>query len=202
MWELLAKGGILMIPIGLCSLMAVTIILERFWMLRRQRIISKHTVAEINRCVQQSDAKQAIHFCRASSTLYATIALQGLLKADHSRTEIKETMEEAGRKAAAIMEYRLNLLGTIAMISPLLGLLGTVLGMIKVFAVISSVGVGDPNVLANGISEALVSTAAGLSVAIPALAFHRHFHGRVDNLIIEMEQSSLQLVEQIKRHLS
>lgn len=108
---------------------------------------------------------------------------------------MKESIEEVGRHVAHDLERFLNALGTIASISPLLGLLGTVIGMIKVFTVITTMGVGDPSILSEGISEALLTTAAGLTVAIPSLMFHRYFRGRIDGLIITMEQESLKMVE-------
>ena len=119
----------------------------------------------------------------------------GLLNSRHGREIMKESILEAGRQAAHELERFLNSLGTIASVTPLLGLLGTVLGMIKVFAAIMSHGVGDPGVLAGGISEALITTAAGLSVAIPSLIFHRYFEGLVEAYILDMEDESLKLIE-------
>ena len=119
----------------------------------------------------------------------------GLVNRNHSREIMKESIEETGRHVAHDLERFLNTLGTIASISPLLGLLGTVIGMIKVFTVITSLGVGDPSILSEGISEALITTAAGLSVAIPSLMFHRFFRGKIDGLIITMEQEALKMVE-------
>jgi biopolymer transport protein ExbB len=110
---------------------------------------------------------------------------------------MKEAIEEVGRQVVHELERYLNTLGTIASISPLLGLLGTVIGMIKVFSVIVTAGVGDPGVLAGGISEALITTAAGLSVAIPSLMFHRYFSGLIDKLVIGMEEQALKMVEVI-----
>ena len=108
---------------------------------------------------------------------------------------MKSAIEEVGRHVVHELERYLNALGTIAAITPLLGLLGTVIGMIKVFTVITVQGVGNPEVLAEGISQALITTATGLSVAIPALLFHRHFQRRVDDLVVTMEQEALKMVE-------
>ena len=108
---------------------------------------------------------------------------------------MKESIEEAGRHVVHDLERNLNTLGTVAAITPLLGLLGTVIGMIKVFSAITAVGVGDPSVLAGGISEALITTAAGLSVGIPSLIFHRYFRGRINELTISMEQEALHVIE-------
>lgn len=133
---------------------------------------------------------------KASSPLGRILAA-GLLNRNHSKEVMKESIEEVGRQVVHDLERYLNTLGTIASISPLLGLLGTVIGMIKVFSVIVTAGVGDPAVLAGGISEALITTAAGLSVAIPTLMFHRYFMGSVDKLVLGMEEQALKLVEVI-----
>ena len=131
---------------------------------------------------------------RISSPLGRILAA-GLVNRSHEREVMKESIEEVGRHVAHSLERFLNTLGTIASISPLLGLLGTVIGMIKVFAVITTHGVGDASILAEGISEALLTTAAGLSVAIPTLMFHRFFRGKVDELVMTMEQEALKMVE-------
>jgi biopolymer transport protein ExbB len=133
---------------------------------------------------------------RASSPLGRILAA-GLVNRKHSKEVMKESIEEVGRQVVHELERYLNSLGSIASISPLLGLLGTVIGMIKVFSVIVTTGVGDPAVLAGGISEALITTAAGLSVAIPSLFFHRYFMGAVDELVLAMEEQALRLVEVI-----
>ena len=123
------------------------------------------------------------------------ILAAGIINRRHSREIMKETIEEVGRQVVHELERYLNTLGTIASISPLLGLLGTVIGMIKVFSAITLVGVGNPGVLAGGISEALITTATGLSVAIPSLMFHRYLSGRVDRLVVIMEEEALKMVE-------
>ena len=133
---------------------------------------------------------------RDSSPLGRILAA-GLVNMQHDREIMKEAIEETGRQVVLELERFLNTLGTIASITPLLGLLGTVIGMIKVFSAITAQGVGNPAVLAGGISEALITTAAGLSVAIPSLMFYRYFRGKVDMLVIRMEEESLKLVEVI-----
>ena len=195
MLELIKAGGWLMWPILLCSVIAMAIIAERFWSLRKARIAPDDLVGRVWQWQKEGrlDAER-IHYLRAGSPLGMVLAA-GLLNRDHSREIMKEGIEEVGRHVAHELERFLNTLGTIASISPLLGLLGTVIGMIKVFTVITVQGVGDPAVLSEGISEALLTTAAGLSVAIPSLMFHRYFRGRVDDLIITMEQEALKLVE-------
>lgn len=195
MLELIKAGGLLMWPIILCSIVAMAIIGERFWSLRQTKIVPKHLVAKVWqwRKVGHLDNKR-IDDLRISSPLGMVLAA-GLVNRNHSREIMKESIEEVGRHVAHDLERFMNTLGTIASISPLLGLLGTVIGMIKVFTVITAQGVGDPSVLSEGISEALLTTAAGLSVAIPSLMFHRYFRGRVDDLTITMEQEALKMVE-------
>lgn len=195
MLELIKAGGWLMWPILLCSVIAMAIIAERFWSLRKARIAPDNLVGRVWQWQKEGrlDAER-IHYLRVGSPLGMVLAA-GLLNRDHSREIMKEGIEEVGRHVAHELERFLNTLGTIASISPLLGLLGTVIGMIKVFTVITMQGVGNPAVLSEGISEALLTTAAGLSVAIPSLMFHRYFRGRVDDLIITMEQEALKMVE-------
>lgn len=195
MLELIKAGGWVMWPILLCSVIALAIIVERFWSLQRKRTVPKHLVNQIWQWARdgQLDAKR-LQDLRKNSPLGRILAA-GLANRRHEREVMKESIEEVGQHVSHELERFLNTLGTIASISPLLGLLGTVLGMIKVFAVITTEGVGDAAVLADGIAEALMTTAAGLMVAIPALLFYRYFRGRVDELVVTMEQESLRLVE-------
>ena len=195
MLELIKAGGLLMWPIILCSIIAMAIIGERFWSLREIKIVPKNLVAKVWQWQKVGHLdKKRIQDLRDSSPLGMVLAA-GLVNRKHSREIMKESIEETGRHVAHDLERFLNTLGTIASISPLLGLLGTVIGMIKVFTVITSLGVGDPSILSEGISEALITTAAGLSVAIPSLMFHRFFRGKIDGLIITMEQEALKMVE-------
>ena len=195
MLELMKAGGWVMWPILLCSVMSLAIIAERFWSLRTKRIAPKNLVAQVYQWekVGHLDGKRIVAL-RKSSPLGRILAA-GLVNRKHSRDVMKESIEEVGRHVAHELERFLNALGTIASISPLLGLYGTVLGMIKVFSVITTHGVGDPSILADGISVALITTAAGLSVAIPSLMFHRYFRGKVDDLVMSMEQEALKMVE-------
>jgi len=197
MLELLKSGGWLMAPILICSVVAMAIMVERFWALRKRKILPKHLVAQIYhmRKKKQLDAN-AIQALRENSHLGRVLA-SGLMAMHLSREVMKENIEETGRHVVHEMEKYLNALGTISQIAPLLGLLGTVVGMIKVFTVITSEGVGNPGVLAGGISEALITTAAGLTVAIPSLIAARHFRRKIDDLVIDMEQEAIKLVEVI-----
>lgn len=197
MFELIQSGGLLMIPILFCSVMAMGIVGERFWTLRKKKILPPEMVSQVWNLAKAKklDAKTLKHL-RDSSPLGRILA-NGLKSRSLGRDVMKESIAESGRQVAHKLERFLNTLGTIATITPLLGLLGTVVGMIKVFAAIVSHGVGDPAVLAGGISVALITTAAGLSVAIPCVIFHRYFDGLVDAYVLNMEEESLKLIEVI-----
>lgn len=195
MFELLKAGGILMVPIVACSILALAIVLERFWTLRASRVAPPQTVNELWRWIKKKDLNgRKLKALQASSPLGRVLA-GGLLNAKHGREIMKESIEHEASQVIHELERFLNPLGTVATIAPLLGLLGTVIGMIKVFAEIQLAGVGNAGNLAGGISEALITTAAGLSVAIPALICHRYFIRRVDELVVNMEQEAIKLVE-------
>jgi biopolymer transport protein ExbB len=194
-WELIKAGGWLMLPIIACSVVALAIIVERFWTLQKRRVIPSRLVPGIWELAKDKKLDDRHVQEVAASSPLGKILAAGLINRQHGREVIKESIEETGRHVAHELERFLNTLGTIAAITPLLGLLGTVVGMIKVFTTITVAGVGDAGELAGGISEALMTTAAGLAVAIPSLLFYRYFRGRVDELVIGMEQESLALVE-------
>ncbi|WP_260291684.1 MotA/TolQ/ExbB proton channel family protein [Sedimenticola hydrogenitrophicus] len=195
MFELVKAGGILMLPIIACSIVALAIIIERLWALRSRRVIPNNLVAQIWQLHSKGQLTNAHVVTVKEGSPLGRILSAGLANRQHSRIVMKEAIEEVGRQVVHELERYLNTLGTIASIAPLLGLLGTVIGMIKVFAAIMTAGVGNPTVLAGGISEALITTAAGLSVAIPSLMFHRYFGGKVDRLVIKMEEQALKMVE-------
>jgi biopolymer transport protein ExbB len=193
--ELVKAGGWLMWPIIACSVIAMAIVVERLWAYRGDKVLPKNLVAQIWQLHQKKQLSAAhIATVRKSSPLGRILAA-GLVNREHPRDVMKEAIEEEGRQVVHQLERYLNTLGTIANISPLLGLLGTVVGMIKVFTAITSSGVGNPAVLAGGISEALITTAAGLSVAIPAVIFHRYLNGKVDRIVVGMEEQALKMVE-------
>lgn len=195
MLELVKAGGWLMLPIIACSVIALAIIAERIWSLRVSRVLPKNLVAQVwrwEKIRQLND--QHLQELQSSSPLGSILAA-GILSRNEDRNVMKESIEDTGRHVVHELERYLNSLGTIAAISPLLGLLGTVIGMIKVFATITTEGVGNPGALAGGISEALITTAAGMSVAIPTLMFYRYFRGRVRMLVLRMEQEALRMVE-------
>jgi len=194
-FELLKAGGILMVPIVVCSILALAIILERFWSLRASRVSPPQTINELWRWIKKKDLNARKLKALQSSSPLGRVLAGGLMNAKHGREIMKESIEHEASQAIHELERFLNPLGTIATITPLLGLLGTVIGMIKVFAEIQLAGVGDAGNLAGGISEALITTASGLSVAIPALICHRYFIRRVDELVVGMEQEAIKLVE-------
>jgi len=195
MLDILKAGGYIMYPIVFCSLAAFVICVERSWTLRRGRITPKHLVAQVWSWIKNNQLdKTKLKKLKDSSPLGEILAA-GLVNHSHGRETMKESIQDAGRQAMVKLEKYLNTLGTIAQITPLLGLLGTVIGMIRVFTVITLQGTGDSGALANGISEALITTATGLIIAIPALIFHRHFERKVDELVAEMEQEALKMVE-------
>jgi biopolymer transport protein ExbB len=194
-FELVIAGGWLMLPIIACSIIAFAIIAERLWTLRVKRVIPRQLVSQV--WDQAKDKKLDVgrlQELRAGSPLGRILAA-GLMNRNASREIMKEAIEDTGRHVVHELERYLNTLGTIATISPLLGLLGTVVGMIQVFSAITTQGVGNPSALAGGISQALITTAAGMSVAIPALMAYRYFRGKVNMLVMRMEQQALRMVE-------
>lgn len=195
MLEIVKSGGWLMLPILICSVVALAIIAERVWALQKNKICPKHLLAQIWTWIKNDELDTSKIKMLQSGSPLGRILAGGLLNRHHDRAIMKEAIEETGRQVVVEMERFLNTLGTIAQVTPLLGLLGTVVGMIKVFTAITAEGVGNAGQLAGGISEALITTAAGLAVAIPALMCYRYFQRKVDELVISMEQESLKLVE-------
>ena len=197
MFELIVAGGWIMAPIILCSIIGFTLVAERFWTLREKKIAPANLAEQIIKLHHKKRITNEVIDKLYRDSPLGRILAAGLRNMHEAREIMKESIEEEGRQVAQELERFLNTLGTIASITPLLGLLGTVIGMIKVFAVITSLGVGDPKVLADGISQALVTTAAGLSVAIPTVMFYRYFRGRVDELLLKMGAQAVYMVEVI-----
>ena len=199
MLEIILAGGWLMAPILLCSTLSVAIIIERFWTLRRSKVTPEGLGATVEDWAARHELDQR-HLDQLSiESPLGRIYSAALLNRTRPREVIKEAVEDTGRHVVHDLERFLNTLGTIAGISPLLGLLGTVIGMIKVFSAIMISGVGDANVLAGGISEALITTAAGLTVAIPSYFFYRFFRGMVAEYVISMEEKAISLIDCIER---
>lgn len=195
MENIILAGGWLMWPIILCSIAVVAISVERLWTLNSNKIAPKHQLAQVWTWVQnnQIDATR-LRELRQSSELGKILA-SGLSNAQSGREVMKDSIQEAASQVIHAMERYVGALGTIAAVSPLLGLLGTVIGMIKVFVAIELEGAGNAGALAGGISEALITTAAGLTVAIPAMIMHRYFVRKIDTLVVVMEQESIKLVD-------
>lgn len=195
MIEFVQAGGWLMIPIILSSVIAMAIVFERFMSLRGGKVLPRKDVERARQMASTGKISEgAIAELRRNSVVGHVLAT-GLESSTAPRHIMKENIEEAGRHAVHSLERYLNALGTIAAITPLLGLLGTVLGMITAFSKITQAGVGDPATVAGGISQALFTTAAGISVAIVALIFYRYFKGKVDGYVVAMEQEAVTLVE-------
>ncbi len=195
MWELVKAGGWLMAPIILASIASLAICFERAWALRSSRVSPPNLLAEVWTMIRnkQLDAER-LRRLKEGSPLGQILAA-GLLNSRHGREMMKESIEEAATLVIHEMERYLSLLGTIATISPLLGLLGTVVGIIEAFMAINTGGMSDPTLLATGISKALVTTAGGLFVAIPAMVMHRFFIRHIAGMSIEMEQQAIKLVD-------
>jgi|TARA_B110000914_G_scaffold129445_1_gene113127 biopolymer transport protein ExbB len=193
--EIIRAGGWLMLPIMLCSIVAIAIVIERFWSLSASRITPKYVLAQVWTWLKNNQLDSSkLRELRMSSPLGQILAA-GLLSSKYGRAAMIESVEQAAAQVIHDMERYLNTLGTIAAITPLLGLLGTVVGMIRVFSEIMLQGTGNANALAGGISEALISTAAGLTVAIPTYMTHRHFTRKVESFVLTLEQESIKLVD-------
>jgi biopolymer transport protein ExbB len=199
MLEIFVKGGPLMYPILACSVLALAIFLERVWTYFRVNSGIHVLVRDVEGLVLKERIDEAIIVCQRSGTPLARILIAALRSAGKPREQLKVAVEEVGAREAAPLERYLGLLGTIASISPLLGLLGTVFGMIEAFNVIALQGHGTPASLGGGISQALITTAAGLAVAIPILLAHKYLSSRADRMLLEMEEYSLHVVDLLGR---
>lgn len=195
MFEIIVAGGWLMGPIILCSIITIAITIERFWALNPSKIAPRNQLGQVWNWIQtnQMDGEKLKELRRSSAL--GRILAAGLSNSRHGREVMKDSIEEAASQVVHEMERFLTILGTVATVSPLLGLLGTVFGMIEVFNNIVLMGSGNPGAFAGGISVALITTAAGLCVAIPAMISHRFFLRRMDTLVVTMEQEAVKLVD-------
>lgn len=182
-------------PIILCSVAALAIIGERLWSLQKKYVAPPNLLAQVQQLLARNELEPSHLLALRDSSPLGRILAAGLVNRDHDREIVKEAVENTGRHVVPELERYLRSLGTIAAISPFLGLFGTVIGMIQMFSGIGQHGVGDPSIVAAGISTALITTAGGLAVAIPSLMFYRYFRGRVNELLLEMEQEAVKLVE-------
>ena len=195
MLEMVIAGGIMMLPLLSCSIVALAIVIERFWTLQKKRVVPDNLVAQVWQWARAGSLdERRVQTLRAGSPLGRVLAA-GLANRHRDRDSMKEGIEEVGRHVVFELGRYINVLGTIASIGPLLGLLGTVLGMIRIFSAVTKQGVSDPSILAGGIAEALITTASGLVVAIPALVFYRYFNRRIEGFVVGMEGEALKLVE-------
>ncbi|NLA74347.1 MAG: MotA/TolQ/ExbB proton channel family protein [Deltaproteobacteria bacterium] len=194
MIDLIQKGGIVMYPIFLCSIIALGIFIERLWILRKKAVIPDDLVSFVEERLQKKNIPAAVDVCEKNSSSIAKIFLAGLKRSGKGMWLVKEAVEERGSRESVILEKKISMLSTIANLSTLLELMGTVSDMIKTFKVVSQ-GSGNPALLAGGIAEALITTAAGLCVAIPVLVGHRYLKNKTESLIFEMEESSIRMIE-------
>ncbi len=195
MIELVVKGGIFMYPILICSIVALAVFLERLWVLRKDHIIPQGFMRNIEQLLKDQKLFEGFALCQESTSSIAKIFLAGLKNTQKGMWLVKEAIEERGGREATILEKNVGILSTIANLTPLLGLLGTVSGMIKTFNAISLHGIDNPAPLAGGIAEALITTATGLCIAIPVLVCHRYLKDKAGALIFEMEENSIRLIE-------
>src|SRR5688572_28560749 len=198
MWEIVRAGGPLMWPIILCSVVAAAITLERMWTLQEKRVLPRDVTARVWQLVEANQVTDKVVTALEQNSPLGKVLAAGLQSRHRSRDIIMERLEDTGRHVVHDLERFLNTLGTIAAISPLLGLLGTVTGIIKAFNAIQAGGASDPRMLSGGIAEALITTAAGLLVAIPAPIVYRWLRGKVDRIVVEMEKDAIRLVDAVE----
>ncbi len=189
MLSLFRQGGPIMWPILVLSIVAAAVAIERAWVLTRARVVPRATVSQVLRLVAEGRVREAIEVCRHDGGPFARVAMAGLEWWDQGPEAVREAIEDAGRREAPRLMRFLGVVGTVASVSPLLGLLGTVTGMIKVFQTISLTGPGQGEALSAGIAEALLTTAFGLGVAIPALIVHNILVSRAERLVLEIEEA-------------
>jgi len=198
LWQVFLAGGPVMWPILLCSIFATAIILEKFWHVHKIRIDTQEFLSSILDKMKRHQVKEALEICEKTKSPISHILKAGILKYDRPRPQIKEAIEDASLYEIPKLEKNLSMLATIAHISPLLGLLGTVTGMVRCFQTIQAKATSfhpvSPGDLAGGIWEALLTTVAGLIVAIPTFIVYNYLVSRINNFILEMEKASTELV--------
>jgi biopolymer transport protein ExbB len=197
MIEVLRSGGPIMIPLAICSVLALAVIVERFWNLREDKILPPSEVEHLRGLIDRGEFERAEEYAASRPSPLNNILLPALENRRESREFVRQVVHDAGRQEVPGLERYLGILGTIASIAPLLGLLGTVLGMIQVFAVVSQQGVGQADALAGGIAQAMITTATGLAIAIPALAAYNYYVGKAEGMVLEMERIVLAMIKLI-----
>jgi biopolymer transport protein ExbB len=198
MWEIVRAGGPLMWPIIACSIIAAAIVFERCWSLQAKRVLPRDVLQKVSQLVEQHQINDKVIQALEQNSPLGRVLAAGLVSRHRGRVVMMERLEDTGRHVVHELERFLNTLGTIAAVSPLLGLLGTVTGIIKAFNAINAGGMGDPRLLSGGISEALITTAAGLFVAIPALVAYRYLRRRVDSIVVEMEKDAITFADALE----
>jgi biopolymer transport protein ExbB len=199
MFEIVKAGGIMMGPIILASIVTAAIFLERLWTLQTKRVLPTELTEKVWRWVEQQQIQDKHIAALQQNSPLGKILAAGLANRYRDRAVIRESIEDTGRHVVHELDRFIGTLGTIASLTPLMGLLGTVLGMIRTFNAITTAGIGNPASLAGGIAEALITTAAGLTVAIPALLAYKYLRGRVQTLVVQMEKEAMKLVDAIER---
>lgn len=195
MWEIIRAGGAFMWPIVFCSVVAVAIICERFWTLQARRVIPPDLAQKVWDWIETDQLNDKLIAALERNSPLGELLAIGLANRHKPRYVMLERLEDGGRHVVHKLERYLNTLGTIASVAPLLGLLGTVAGIIHAFNAITANGLGDPRLLSGGIGEALITTAAGLTVAIPSLIAYRFLRGKVERLVVRMEKEVMRLVD-------
>jgi biopolymer transport protein ExbB len=198
-WDFLVKGGPTMIPLGLCSVVALAVALEKLWFLRRKRILIPEVVAVVENLRHEEDVDLTLKICSKYDSAFPNIVRVALENRDLDREELKELINDRGRQEVRSLERGMGVLETVAGIAPLLGLLGTVLGILRVFNVISDVGVGQAQSLAGGIAEALITTIVGLCIGIPALVAFNYFTHRAESFVLDIEEFTAELMLRVRR---
>lgn len=196
-WQFLVKGGVIMIPLALCSILGLAIVIEKAIALQRRKVIIPEIVAVLDNIKGTDDIGLAMSICEKYEGPFANVIRVGLENRELPKEEIKEALVDQGRQEVRVLERGLVILETIAGIAPLLGLLGTVIGILKVFNVIAEMGVGQASALSGGISEALITTIVGLTVGIPAVVLFNYFSDRAEDLVLEIEKYSSALLKKV-----
>jgi biopolymer transport protein ExbB len=198
MWEIVRAGGPLMWPIIFCSIVAAAIVLERLWTLQDRRVLPRDLPQKVWQLIEAGQVTDKVIAALEQHSPLGRLLAAGLANRHRPHEILMERLEDAGRHVVHELERFLNTLGTIAGISPLLGLLGTVTGIIRAFDAIQAAGMGSPRTLSGGIAEALVCTVAGLCVAIPSLIAYRYLRGRVESIVVEMEKHALRMADALE----
>src|SRR6185437_3245408 len=198
MWEIVRAGGPFMWPIVLCSVAAAAIILERLWTLQEKRVLPRDLTNRLWQLVAANQVNDKVIAALEQNSPLGKVLAAGLANRHRPREILMERLEDAGRHVVYELERYINTLGTIASVSPLLGLLGTVTGIIRSFNAIQAGGMGDPRALSGGIAEALIATVAGLCVAIPSLTAYRYLRGRVERIVVGMEKNAMRMADALE----